>query len=136
LYVTDDFLVTHNTLNDCFVILDEAQNTSSEQMRMFLTRLGYESRCVVTGDVTQVDLPQGVASGLSEAQHLLRDVEGIAFCQFSEVDVVRHPLVQRIVAAYERRDAERRLAEEAGKAMREERRSRRSSPGRHEESDE
>jgi phosphate starvation-inducible protein PhoH and related proteins len=107
------------TLNDCFVILDEAQNTSSEQMRMFLTRLGYESRCVVTGDVTQVDLPQGVASGLAEAQLLLRDVDGIAFCHFSEVDVVRHPLVQRIVVAYERRDAERQAAKEAREQERE-----------------
>src|SRR5690606_35762217 len=101
------------------------QNTSSEQMRMFLTRLGYESRCVVTGDVTQVDLPQGVASGLSEAQQLLRDVEGISFCQFREVDVVRHPLVQRIVVAYERRDAERREARDAAKGLREAERERR-----------
>lgn len=94
------------TLNDCFVILDEAQNATSEQMRMFLTRLGYHSRCVVTGDITQVDLPSGQKSGLAEARSLLRGIEGIAFCEFSKVDVVRHPLVQRIVQAYEERDAE------------------------------
>jgi phosphate starvation-inducible protein PhoH and related proteins len=94
------------TLNDCFVILDEAQNATSEQMRMFLTRLGYSSRSVVTGDVTQVDLPQGAKSGLAEARDLLSGIEGIAFCQFTEVDVVRHPLVQRIIVAYDRRDAD------------------------------
>ncbi len=94
------------TLNDCFVILDEAQNSTSEQMRMFLTRLGYHSRAVVTGDVTQVDLPSGATSGLAEAAQLLRGIEGIAFCEFTDVDVVRHPLVQRIVVAYERRDQE------------------------------
>jgi phosphate starvation-inducible PhoH-like protein len=93
------------TLNDSFVILDEAQNTTSEQMRMFLTRLGYHSKAVVTGDVTQVDLPEGRASGLAEARGLLRGVEGIAFCQFSDVDVVRHPLVQKIIVRYEERDA-------------------------------
>jgi phosphate starvation-inducible protein PhoH and related proteins len=94
------------TLNDCFVILDEAQNATSDQMRMFLTRLGYASRSVVTGDVTQVDLPQGARSGLAEARDLLQSIDGIAFCQFTEVDVVRHPLVQRIIVAYDRRDAE------------------------------
>jgi phosphate starvation-inducible PhoH-like protein len=94
------------TLNDCFVILDEAQNATSDQMRMFLTRLGYASRAVVTGDVTQVDLPQGARSGLAEARDLLQGTEGIAFCRFTEVDVVRHPLVQRIIVAYDRRDAE------------------------------
>jgi phosphate starvation-inducible protein PhoH and related proteins len=93
------------TLNDSFVILDEAQNTTSEQMRMFLTRLGYNSRAVVTGDVTQVDLPDGRTSGLAEARELLAKVEGIAFCEFTDVDVVRHPLVQKIVVAYEQRDA-------------------------------
>jgi phosphate starvation-inducible protein PhoH and related proteins len=106
LYVTDDFLLTHNTLNDSFVILDEAQNTTREQMRMFLTRLGFESRAVVTGDITQIDLPFGSRSGLVDAAHLLRGIEGIAFCEFTDVDVVRHPLVQRIVVAYEKRDAE------------------------------
>ena len=96
------------TLNDSFVILDEAQNTTSEQMRMFLTRLGYHAKAVVTGDVTQVDLPEGRASGLAEARALLDGVEGIAFCHFSEVDVVRHPLVQKIIVAYEARDRERK----------------------------
>jgi phosphate starvation-inducible PhoH-like protein len=95
------------TLNDAFVILDEAQNTTSEQMRMFLTRLGYNSKAVVTGDVTQVDLPEGRSSGLAEAEVLLRAVDGIAFCRFTDVDVVRHPLVQKIVVAYEQRDAKR-----------------------------
>ncbi|MFO0659497.1 MAG: PhoH family protein [Polyangiaceae bacterium] len=98
------------TLNDAFVILDEAQNTTSEQMRMFLTRFGYGSRVVVTGDVTQVDLPTGVRSGLGESRSLLQGVEGIAFCEFTDIDVVRHPLVQKIVLAYEKRDAERREA--------------------------
>jgi phosphate starvation-inducible PhoH-like protein len=93
------------TLNDCFVILDEAQNTTSEQMRMFLTRLGNHSKAVVTGDVTQVDLPEGRASGLAEARSLLDGVEGISFCHFTEVDVVRHPLVQKIIVRYEARDA-------------------------------
>jgi phosphate starvation-inducible PhoH-like protein len=92
------------TLNDSFVILDEAQNTTSEQMRMFLTRLGYNSKAVVTGDVTQVDLPEGRSSGLAEARELLKGVDGIAFCAFTEVDVVRHPLVQKIIVAYEARD--------------------------------
>ncbi|MGO9834371.1 MAG: PhoH family protein [Polyangiaceae bacterium] len=95
------------TLNDSFVILDEAQNTTSEQMRMFLTRFGQNSKAVVTGDVTQVDLPVGRASGLAEARQLLDGVEGIAFCHFSDVDVVRHPLVQKIIVRYEARDKER-----------------------------
>jgi phosphate starvation-inducible PhoH-like protein len=98
------------TLNDSFVILDEAQNTTGEQMRMFLTRLGYDSKAVVTGDVTQVDLPEGKSSGLAEAEHLLGRIEDIAFCRFSDVDVVRHPLVQKIVVAYEERDARWRAA--------------------------
>src|SRR5262249_55176913 len=101
------------TLNDCFVILDEAQNATSDQMRMFLTRLGYASRAVVTGDVTQVDLPHGAKSGLAEARELLAGIEGIAMCSFTELDVVRHPLVQRIIVAYEKRDADlARLREE------------------------
>jgi len=79
-------------------------------MRMFLTRLGNDSKAVVTGDVTQVDLPEGKSSGLAEAQHLLGHIEGIAFCRFSDVDVVRHPLVQKIVVAYEERDARWRAA--------------------------
>ena len=96
------------TLNDAFIILDEAQNTTGEQMKMFLTRLGYGSKAVVTGDVTQVDLPSGRASGLLEVQKVLRGTEGIAFCPFSEVDVVRHPLVQEMVRAYESYEAARR----------------------------
>jgi phosphate starvation-inducible PhoH-like protein len=91
------------TLNDSFVILDEAQNTTSEQMKMFLTRLGYESKAVITGDVTQIDLPDHRRSGLTEAESLLRGIEGIAFCTFTEIDVVRHPLVAEIIRAYDRR---------------------------------
>jgi phosphate starvation-inducible PhoH-like protein len=90
------------TLNDSFVILDEAQNTTREQMKMFLTRLGYGSKAVVTGDVTQVDLPAGKTSGLKEAQSLLKNIEGIGIIIFTERDVVRHRLVQDIIAAYER----------------------------------
>lgn len=89
------------TLNNAFVIVDEAQNTTPAQMKMVLTRLGFRSRMVVTGDVTQTDLPVNQQSGLIMALKLLRHVEGIAFCEFSQKDVVRHPLVQRIVAAYE-----------------------------------
>jgi phosphate starvation-inducible PhoH-like protein len=102
LYVTEDFLLTHNTLNDSFVILDEAQNTSPEQMQMFLTRLGFGSKMVVTGDVTQVDLPREQASGLIQVRDILATVDGIAFVEFSHQDVVRHKLVQRIVEAYKR----------------------------------
>jgi phosphate starvation-inducible PhoH-like protein len=90
------------TLNHAFVILDEAQNTTPEQMKMFLTRMGFGSKSVVTGDITQVDLPRGARSGLSEARDILKDVRGIAFSTFLSEDVVRHPLVQRIVDAYER----------------------------------
>jgi len=107
------------TLNDSFVILDEAQNTTPEQMKMFLTRLGFGSRAVITGDITQVDLPTGRTSGLADAREVLRDVEGIAFCHFTEVDVVRHPLVQQVVLAYEAseaRRAARRAAEGADEA--------------------
>jgi phosphate starvation-inducible PhoH-like protein len=100
LYVTDDFLVTHNTLNDSFVILDEAQNTSPEQMKMFLTRLGFNSRMVVTGDITQIDLPTDQRSGLVVVRDILSSVQDIAFVRFGGEDVVRHKLVQRIVAAY------------------------------------
>jgi phosphate starvation-inducible PhoH-like protein len=89
------------TLNDAFVILDEAQNTTSEQMKMFLTRLGYGSKAVITGDVTQIDLPTARASGLVEAMKVVGKVEGIAFVHFDDKDVVRHPLVQQIVKAYE-----------------------------------
>jgi len=91
------------TLNDSFVILDEAQNTTSEQMKMFLTRLGYSSKAVITGDITQIDLPEGTRSGLVEAREILQDIEGIAFVMFTEQDVVRHPLVQDIIKAYETR---------------------------------
>jgi phosphate starvation-inducible PhoH-like protein len=89
------------TLNHAFVILDEAQNTTSEQMKMFLTRIGFGSRCVVTGDTSQIDLPKGRTSGLVEAQAVLAGVDGVAFTQFTAADVVRHPLVARIVEAYD-----------------------------------
>ena len=95
------------TLNDAFVILDEAQNTTSEQMKMFLTRLGYGSKAVITGDVTQIDLPTARQSGLVEAMKVVGDVEGISFIHFDERDVVRHPLVQQIVKAYEAYGASR-----------------------------
>jgi phosphate starvation-inducible PhoH-like protein len=93
------------TLNHSFVILDEAQNTTPEQMKMFLTRIGFGSKAVITGDVTQTDLPRGTSSGLIEAQQVLRDVRGIGFTFFTAADVVRHPLVARIVEAYERASA-------------------------------
>ena len=93
------------TLNDAFVILDEAQNTTIEQMKMFLTRIGFGSVAVVTGDMTQTDLPRQVKSGLRDAIEVLRDVDGVSFTFFTARDVVRHPLVQRIVRAYERREA-------------------------------
>jgi phosphate starvation-inducible PhoH-like protein len=89
------------TLNDAFVILDEAQNTTSEQMKMFLTRLGFGSKAVVTGDITQIDLPAGRTSGLVEAMKVVGKIEGISFIYFDERDVVRHKLVQQIVKAYE-----------------------------------
>jgi phosphate starvation-inducible PhoH-like protein len=101
------------TLNDAFVILDEAQNATSEQMRMFLTRFGFGSKVVVTGDITQTDLPHGARSGLREARDLLSGVPGIAFCSFTDADVVRHPLVQKIIVAYELRDATRERARQA-----------------------
>ncbi len=88
------------TLNDSFIILDEAQNTTSEQMKMFVTRLGWGSRAVVTGDVTQIDLPAGKTSGLVEVEQILRGTEGIRFVTFTEIDVVRHPLVSEIIKAY------------------------------------
>src|SRR5213594_4165092 len=89
------------TLNDSFFILDEAQNTTTEQMKMFLTRIGYGSKAVITGDITQIDLPLGKMSGLIEARNVISGVEGISFIHFNDRDVVRHPLVQRIVRAYE-----------------------------------
>ncbi|MHB1285679.1 MAG: PhoH family protein [Leptospirales bacterium] len=90
------------TLNDSFVILDEAQNATVEQMKMFLTRIGFNSKAVITGDVTQIDLPQGRTSGLIEVQNILKNIDGIRFLYFNEVDVVRHRLVQEIIRAYER----------------------------------
>lgn len=107
LYVTEDFLLTHNTLNDAFIILDEAQNTTAEQMKMFLTRLGFGSKIVVTGDITQVDLPGGARSGLRAATEILDDIDGIHFATLDSSDVVRHKLVSDIVDAYGRYEAER-----------------------------
>ena len=89
------------TLDNAFIILDEAQNTTPEQMKMFLTRIGYGSKAIVTGDITQIDLPGDKRSGLKEAAKILKNIEDIAFCTFTEKDVVRHPLVQKIVQAYE-----------------------------------
>jgi phosphate starvation-inducible PhoH-like protein len=106
------------TLNDAFVILDEAQNTTIEQMKMFLTRLGFNSKAVITGDVTQVDLPVGRASGLTHASEILRNIEGIAFSSFSEVDVVRHPLVQEVIRAYARDPAPANVAVDGGSPAR------------------
>jgi len=97
------------TLNDAFVILDEAQNTTSEQMKMFLTRLGFESKAVITGDITQIDLPSNRKSGLAEAMTVLRGIEGISFSHFSDVDVVRHRLVQEVIRAYDRHRAIRQV---------------------------
>ena len=93
------------TLNDAFIVLDEAQNTTPEQMKMFLTRIGFNARAVVTGDVSQTDLPHGKRSGLLVAREILRDIDGIAFAEFGNEDVVRHPIVQRIVEAYDRHAA-------------------------------
>ncbi|WP_182456280.1 PhoH family protein [Streptacidiphilus sp. P02-A3a] len=105
LYVTENYLLTHNTLNDAFIILDEAQNTSAEQMKMFLTRLGFNSKIVVTGDVTQIDLPGGTTSGLKVVQDILHEVEDIHFSRLTSQDVVRHKLVGKIVDAYGEYDA-------------------------------
>jgi phosphate starvation-inducible PhoH-like protein len=102
LYVTEDFLLTHNTLNDAFIVLDEAQNTTAEQMKMFLTRLGFGSKVVVTGDITQVDLPGGARSGLRSAIDILDNVDDIYLAELTSVDVVRHRLVSEIVDAYAR----------------------------------
>ncbi len=95
------------TLNDAFIILDEAQNTTREQMKMFLTRIGFDSSAVVTGDITQVDLPRVEQSGLRHAKQLLHEIKGLQFCNFSKQDVVRHPLVQKIIAAYEKSSGSR-----------------------------
>ncbi len=99
------------TLNDSFVILDEAQNTTIEQMKMLLTRLGFGSKAVITGDITQIDLPLAKPSGLVEVQKILQDIEGIDFVSFSEADVVRHPLVQQVIKAYEKMEARKRAAQ-------------------------
>ncbi|MEU2544443.1 PhoH family protein [Streptomyces roseolus] len=104
LYVTQDYLLTHNTLNDAFIILDEAQNTNPEQMKMFLTRLGFDSKIVITGDVTQVDLPNGTKSGLRQVRDILDGVPDVHFSTLTSQDVVRHKLVGRIVDAYEKYD--------------------------------
>lgn len=96
------------TLDNSFVILDEAQNTTYEQMKMFLTRLGYGSKAIITGDITQIDLPRGKNSGLKSASRILRKVKGIDFMEFTSIDVVRHPLVQRIIEAYEEDDKKRK----------------------------
>jgi phosphate starvation-inducible protein PhoH and related proteins len=107
LYVTDDFLVTHNTLNDSFIVLDEAQNTTPEQMKMFLTRLGFNSKAVVTGDITQIDLPSGQHSGLNVVREILSGIDDLSFVYLSSRDVVRHRIVQDIVEAYRRYDEAR-----------------------------
>ena len=95
------------TLNDAFIILDEAQNTSAEQMKMFLTRLGFGSTMVITGDVTQIDLPSGTASGLRVVRDILDDIDDVAFCELTSTDVVRHKLVGQIVDAYGRYEEKR-----------------------------
>jgi phosphate starvation-inducible PhoH-like protein len=102
LYVTEDYLLTHNTLNDAFIILDEAQNTTPEQMKMFLTRLGFGSKIVVTGDITQIDLPTGQRSGLRVVREILSGIDDVHFAMLTSHDVVRHRLVGRIVEAYDR----------------------------------
>ena len=107
LYVTDDFLITHNTLNDSFIVLDEAQNTTPEQMKMFLTRLGFNSKAVVTGDITHIDLPSGQHSGLNVVREILTGIDGLSFMYLSSRDVVRHRIVQDIVEAYRRYDEAR-----------------------------
>ena len=101
------------TLDDSYIILDEAQNTTPEQMKMFLTRIGFGSRAIVTGDITQIDLPDGKKSGLKEVIRILKSIDGISFCMLNEKDVVRHPLVQAIVKAYERDDSRRAAKQES-----------------------
>ena len=99
------------TLNQSFIILDEAQNTTPEQMKMFLTRIGFGSKAVITGDITQIDLPKHQKSGLTEVKQVLKNIRGIAFTHFESEDVVRHPLVQRIVDAYEKHDQQKQNSE-------------------------
>jgi len=106
------------TLNNAFIILDESQNTTREQMKMFLTRIGFGSTAVITGDTTQVDLPRGTTSGLAQAMHVLKGVSGISMTMFSSSDVVRHPIVQRIVEAYDRFDIEEETEKKARTAAR------------------
>jgi phosphate starvation-inducible PhoH-like protein len=103
------------TLNDAFIILDEAQNTTPEQMKMFVTRMGFNSKAVITGDITQIDLPNASRSGLLEAMDVLKHVDGVAFSFFGEEDVVRHHLVQRIVRAYDERSRSQQLSLELPK---------------------
>ena len=119
LYLTEDFLLTHNTLSGAFIILDEAQNTTPEQMKMFLTRLGFDSKVVVTGDPSQTDLPRGQRSGLRDALDLVDGIRGIATVRFSDADVVRHPIVAALIRAYDTRDRARSEAREAERAARE-----------------
>ena len=105
------------TLDNSFIVLDEAQNTTPEQMKMFLTRLGYGSKAVITGDITQVDLPRGKKSGLKVIQNILRGVQGVEFCEFDHADVVRHPLVQRVIEAFEKYESKKNMEKkEASKA--------------------
>ena len=92
------------TLDNSFIILDEAQNTTKEQMKMFLTRIGFNSKAVITGDITQIDLPNGKVSGLKDARRIIKNIEDISIFNLSEKDVVRHPLIQKIIKAYERAD--------------------------------
>lgn len=113
LYVTDDFIVTHNTLNESFIVLDEAQNTTPAQMKMFLTRMGFGAKVIITGDITQTDLPSGQRSGLRDALDLVRDIRGIGQIEFTDADVVRHPLVAALIRAYDARDRARFEAREA-----------------------
>ena len=103
------------TLDDSFIILDEAQNATPEQMKMFLTRLGFNSKAVITGDITQIDLPDGKSSGLRDAMRVLEGIEDVAQCMLSSKDVVRHALVQRIINAYDKRDRERERKKQQGK---------------------
>jgi phosphate starvation-inducible PhoH-like protein len=102
------------TLNDSFIILDEAQNTTTEQMKMFLTRIGFNSKAVITGDITQIDLPAEKASGLVETKNILQGIEGIQFVFFTKRDVVRHKLVQEIIRAYEELEADRQKTKSDG----------------------
>ncbi len=103
------------TLDDAFIILDEAQNTTPQQMKMFLTRIGFGSKAVITGDITQIDLPGGIMSGLKDAIRVLKNIKGIEFCKFSELDVVRHPLVQKIIKAYENHSQKQRTSKQVTK---------------------